>query len=33
LCKECEARLDACPLCRSLKNASVQVYMSWLGNK
>lgn len=29
LCKECEARLDACPLCRSLKNASVQVYMSW----
>ncbi|CAK9863547.1 unnamed protein product [Sphagnum jensenii] len=28
LCKECEARLDACPLCRSLKNASVQVYMS-----
>ncbi len=28
LCKECETRLDACPLCRSLKNASVQVYMS-----
>jgi len=28
LCKECESRLDACPLCRSLKNASVQVYMS-----
>ncbi|KAH9568458.1 hypothetical protein CY35_03G077900 [Sphagnum magellanicum] len=28
LCKECEACLDACPLCRSLKNASVQVYMS-----
>ncbi len=29
LCKECETRLDTCPLCRSLKNASVQVYMSW----
>ena len=28
LCKECEARLDACPLCHCLKNASVQVYMS-----
>ncbi|KAH8943049.1 hypothetical protein BDL97_13G028500 [Sphagnum fallax] len=28
LCKECESRLDACPLCRCLKNASVQVYMS-----
>jgi E3 ubiquitin-protein ligase BOI-like protein len=28
LCKECETRLDTCPLCRSLKNASVQVYMS-----
>ncbi|EFJ05423.1 hypothetical protein SELMODRAFT_103907 [Selaginella moellendorffii] len=28
LCKECEARLDTCPLCRHSKNASVQVYMS-----
>ncbi|CAM6015636.1 unnamed protein product [Sphagnum balticum] len=28
LCKDCETRLDTCPLCRSLKNASVQVYMS-----
>lgn len=28
LCKDCEARLDACPLCHCLKNASVQVYMS-----
>jgi E3 ubiquitin-protein ligase BOI-like protein len=28
LCKECETRLDTCPLCRSFKNASVQVYMS-----
>eukprot|EP00249_Psilotum_nudum_P014919 c25067_g1_i1 orf=256-1125(-) len=28
LCKDCECRLDLCPLCRSLKNASVQVYMS-----
>ncbi|XP_024399408.1 probable BOI-related E3 ubiquitin-protein ligase 3 [Physcomitrium patens] len=28
LCKDCEARLDACPLCQTLKNASVQVYMS-----
>ncbi|KAH9541397.1 hypothetical protein CY35_14G061900 [Sphagnum magellanicum] len=28
LCKDCETRLDACPLCRSPKQASVQVYMS-----
>ncbi|CAK9864447.1 unnamed protein product [Sphagnum jensenii] len=28
LCKDCETRLDACPLCRSRKQASVQVYMS-----
>ncbi|KAJ7520529.1 hypothetical protein O6H91_19G009600 [Diphasiastrum complanatum] len=28
LCKDCESRLDACPICRSIKNASVQVYMS-----
>ncbi|XP_024365401.1 probable BOI-related E3 ubiquitin-protein ligase 3 isoform X2 [Physcomitrium patens] len=28
LCKDCEARLDVCPLCQTLKNASVQVYMS-----
>ncbi|GLJ40559.1 hypothetical protein SUGI_0836970 [Cryptomeria japonica] len=28
LCRECESTLDACPLCHSQKNASVQVYMS-----
>uniref|UniRef100_A0A0D6R9G3 RING-type domain-containing protein n=1 Tax=Araucaria cunninghamii TaxID=56994 RepID=A0A0D6R9G3_ARACU len=28
LCKDCESMLDVCPLCRSLKSASVQVYMS-----
>lgn len=28
LCKDCEGRLDTCPVCGSLKNASVQVYMS-----
>lgn len=28
LCKDCENLLDVCPLCRSLKSASVQVYMS-----
>ncbi|KAJ7530929.1 hypothetical protein O6H91_14G025400 [Diphasiastrum complanatum] len=28
LCKDCETRLDACPVCRSMKNASVQVYMA-----
>ncbi|KAJ7542726.1 hypothetical protein O6H91_09G009500 [Diphasiastrum complanatum] len=28
LCKDCETRLDACPICRSIKNASVQVHMS-----
>eukprot|EP01018_Ginkgo_biloba_P035725 Gb_07205 [translate_table: standard] len=28
LCKDCESRLDVCPLCRSLKSASMQVYMS-----
>eukprot|EP01018_Ginkgo_biloba_P009139 Gb_38209 [translate_table: standard] len=28
LCKECESRLQTCPLCKSMKNASVQVYMS-----
>lgn len=28
LCKDCEGQLDACPLCRAPKNASVQVYMS-----
>lgn len=28
LCKDCESRLEKCPLCKSAKNASVQVYMS-----
>eukprot|EP00246_Nothoceros_aenigmaticus_P011476 TRINITY_DN3129_c0_g3_i1.p1 TRINITY_DN3129_c0_g3~~TRINITY_DN3129_c0_g3_i1.p1 ORF type:complete len:380 (+),score=47.40 TRINITY_DN3129_c0_g3_i1:77-1216(+) len=28
LCKDCEGRLDTCPVCGSLKNASVQVYMA-----
>ncbi|KAH7658918.1 E3 ubiquitin-protein ligase BOI-like protein [Dioscorea alata] len=28
LCLECEGFIDVCPVCQSLKNASVQVYMS-----
>eukprot|EP00249_Psilotum_nudum_P010740 c22732_g2_i1 orf=1464-2561(+) len=28
LCKDCENRLDTCPLCRSPKDVSVQVYLS-----
>lgn len=28
LCHDCEGQLLACPLCRTTKNASVQVYMS-----
>jgi E3 ubiquitin-protein ligase BOI-like protein len=28
LCHDCEGQLLACPLCRTPKNASVQVYMS-----
>ncbi|KAG0556346.1 hypothetical protein M758_11G044700 [Ceratodon purpureus] len=28
LCQDCEGQLNACPLCRTRKNASVQVYMS-----
>jgi E3 ubiquitin-protein ligase BOI-like protein len=28
LCQDCETQLHACPLCRTPKNASVQVYMS-----
>ncbi|CAA6659692.1 unnamed protein product [Spirodela intermedia] len=28
LCKQCEARLDACPVCNSTKNASLQIFMS-----
>ncbi|XP_024360982.1 probable BOI-related E3 ubiquitin-protein ligase 2 isoform X2 [Physcomitrium patens] len=28
LCQDCEGQLHACPLCRTPKNASVQVYMS-----
>ena len=28
LCKQCEARLDACPLCSATKNASLQIFMS-----
>lgn len=28
LCKDCESRLDVCPLCRSFKSASMQIYMS-----
>lgn len=28
LCKECDGRLATCPVCKSPKNASVQVHMS-----
>lgn len=28
LCKECESRLDSCPICNSMKNASIQIFMS-----
>eukprot|EP01018_Ginkgo_biloba_P029090 Gb_15555 [translate_table: standard] len=28
LCKDCENKLDVCPICRTMKSASVQVYMS-----
>ncbi|CAM6098086.1 unnamed protein product [Calypogeia fissa] len=28
LCKDCDGRLASCPVCKSAKNASVQVYMS-----
>lgn len=28
LCKQCEARLDACPVCNAVKNASLQIFMS-----
>ncbi|XP_058102666.1 probable BOI-related E3 ubiquitin-protein ligase 2 [Magnolia sinica] len=28
LCKDCESKLDSCPICKSTKNASVQVFMS-----
>lgn len=28
LCRDCEGRLDLCPLCGATKNASVQVYMT-----
>lgn len=28
LCQDCEGQLHACPLCRTPKNASVQVFMS-----
>ncbi|OVA16974.1 zinc finger protein [Macleaya cordata] len=28
LCKDCEVFIDVCPICQSMKTASVQVYMS-----
>eukprot|EP00252_Welwitschia_mirabilis_P007540 TRINITY_DN18992_c0_g1_i2.p1 TRINITY_DN18992_c0_g1~~TRINITY_DN18992_c0_g1_i2.p1 ORF type:complete len:344 (+),score=71.67 TRINITY_DN18992_c0_g1_i2:353-1384(+) len=28
LCKDCESWLDFCPICRTMKNASMQVFMS-----
>lgn len=28
VCKECEGFIDSCPVCRVMKTASVQVYMS-----
>ncbi|XP_077251584.1 putative BOI-related E3 ubiquitin-protein ligase 3 [Tasmannia lanceolata] len=28
LCKDCESKLDLCPICKSLKNATLQIFMS-----
>ncbi|PIA40680.1 hypothetical protein AQUCO_02400026v1 [Aquilegia coerulea] len=28
LCKNCESKLDTCPICNSLKNASLQIFIS-----
>ncbi|KAF5182783.1 Boi-related e3 ubiquitin-protein ligase 1-like [Thalictrum thalictroides] len=28
LCKNCESKLDSCPICNSLKNASLQIFIS-----
>eukprot|EP00252_Welwitschia_mirabilis_P011600 TRINITY_DN2589_c0_g1_i1.p1 TRINITY_DN2589_c0_g1~~TRINITY_DN2589_c0_g1_i1.p1 ORF type:complete len:299 (-),score=53.57 TRINITY_DN2589_c0_g1_i1:258-1154(-) len=28
LCKDCDAQVDSCPLCFSIKNASIEVFMS-----
>ncbi|XP_068666853.1 probable BOI-related E3 ubiquitin-protein ligase 2 [Aristolochia californica] len=28
LCKDCESKLDTCPICKSMKNASLQIFMS-----
>lgn len=28
MCKECDGRVEACPVCRAVKTASVEVYMS-----
>ncbi|RZC60428.1 hypothetical protein C5167_022185 [Papaver somniferum] len=28
LCKECEAKLDYCPICKAAKKASLQIFMS-----
>ncbi|OVA09742.1 zinc finger protein [Macleaya cordata] len=28
LCKDCESKLDYCPICKSMKNASLQIFMS-----
>ncbi|XP_068661248.1 probable BOI-related E3 ubiquitin-protein ligase 2 [Aristolochia californica] len=28
LCKDCESKLDTCPICKSVKNASLQIFLS-----
>ncbi|XP_077227487.1 BOI-related E3 ubiquitin-protein ligase 1-like [Tasmannia lanceolata] len=28
LCKDCETKLDSCPICNSVKNATLQIFMS-----
>ncbi|KAI3975990.1 hypothetical protein MKX01_016673 [Papaver californicum] len=28
LCRECESKLDYCPICKAAKNASLQIFMS-----
>ncbi|KAG9447354.1 hypothetical protein H6P81_013482 [Aristolochia fimbriata] len=28
LCKDCESKLETCPICNSMKNASLQIFMS-----
>ncbi|XP_058092815.1 probable BOI-related E3 ubiquitin-protein ligase 3 [Magnolia sinica] len=28
LCKDCESKMDSCPICMSMRNASLQIFMS-----